>query len=139
MSAFAGYQQWIPNRFRVPPYLPHDWTPWDKEAFHQWLVRGRPEIVICSDHRKMNGRLKEAGCRIPQDVGMVTLDVDAMAIPCAGMDQNSELVGAAAVDTVVGQLHRNERGIPATSQTITVEGRWVDGPTVRARNRAAGT
>jgi LacI family transcriptional regulator len=36
------------------------------------------------------------------------------------------LVAASAVDLVVAQLHRNERGAPAHPTTLLLEGEWKD-------------
>jgi hypothetical protein len=51
----------------------------------------------------------------------------------AGIDQKSDLVGAAAVDLVVDQLHRNERGVPALQKLVLIEGVWVEGATAVGR------
>ncbi len=53
------------------------------------------------------------------------LDLTAAAPGCAGIDQNGERVGAAAVDLVVEQLHANEFGLPQNPKTVLIEGRWV--------------
>ena len=49
----------------------------------------------------------------------------------SGIDQDVEAVGAGAVEQVVAQLHRNERGVPAKRQTILIPGVWRDGETAR--------
>ena len=49
----------------------------------------------------------------------------------SGIDENVRAVGAMAVDTVVGMIHRNETGIPATPWRILAEGTWFQGETVR--------
>jgi LacI family transcriptional regulator len=51
----------------------------------------------------------------------------------AGIDQNANLVGEAAVDLLIGQLQRNERGLPDYPKTTLVGGTWVDGASVRPR------
>jgi LacI family transcriptional regulator len=81
--------------------------------------------------------LRRLGKQIPRDVGfaMVNWGPDR---DCAGVDQNNRAVGAAAVDLVVGQLYRNECGIPEVAKVVQVESRWVDGPTVRKVSAEAG-
>ena len=54
----------------------------------------------------------------------------------AGLDVRLELQGSVAVENLVAQIHRNERGLPADPRTIMVTGRWVDGPTLRKAPRA---
>lgn len=43
-----------------------------------------------------------------------------------GMDQKNEAIGAALVDLVVGQLNRNERGLPDDPKTVLIKGQWRD-------------
>ena len=42
-----------------------------------------------------------------------------------------DAVGAAAVDLLVAQIHRNERGLPANPYTVQVQGVWRPGNSVR--------
>jgi hypothetical protein len=41
------------------------------------------------------------------------------------------------VDMVVGQLHRNEFGVPPFQKCMFISGTWVNGPTVRSQNSPA--
>ncbi|MEO6001548.1 MAG: LacI family DNA-binding transcriptional regulator [Opitutus sp.] len=43
-----------------------------------------------------------------------------------GIDNDYARIAANAVDLVIGQLHRNERGIPADPKLLHFNGRWVD-------------
>ena len=49
----------------------------------------------------------------------------------AAIDQASREVGAAAVDIILGQINRHERGAPAIPKTVLIPGRWIEGRTVR--------
>jgi LacI family transcriptional regulator len=49
----------------------------------------------------------------------------------AGLDQLPDQIGATAVDLVIGQLQRGERGVPALACTTMVEGIWRPGESVR--------
>lgn len=51
---------------------------------------------------------------------MVTLATPTPDLP--GMDMCEGLVATSAVDLVVAQLHRNERGVPAHPTTLLLEG-----------------
>jgi LacI family transcriptional regulator len=129
VSAFAGRQALRASTIQPPPYLAQDWAAEKRERFPAWLQKCRVDAVICSEPGPIE-LLARAGYRIPGQIGLAHLAVECAGMPCAGIDQNSELVGAAAVDVVVGQLHRNERGIATPSRAVMVEGRWLDGPTV---------
>lgn len=76
--------------------------------------------------------LAEAGRRVPAEVGFLNLNVTESTRPCAGLDLEPRRLGAAAVEAVVAMLHRQECGVPAYPQTITLEASWVEGPTLRA-------
>lgn len=47
-------------------------------------------------------------------------------VMCAGIDQMPERVAAAAIDIIMGQLTRNERGLPLNPRTLLVPGEWRD-------------
>jgi hypothetical protein len=46
------------------------------------------------------------------------------------MRQNHADVGASAVEMVVAQIHRGERGIPTVPKLILTDGTWVPGPSI---------
>jgi hypothetical protein len=41
--------------------------------------------------------------------------------------------GAAAVDLVIEQLHRNEFGLPSDPKLMLIASKWMDGKTVRRK------
>jgi LacI family transcriptional regulator len=51
--------------------------------------------------------------------------------PCAGLDLQPRALGSRGVELLIGQLQRNERGIPDWPSTTTIPAQWVDGPTLR--------
>lgn len=127
------YQQQIPEVDRVP-VLAAD-GPFGRH-FAAWFSEHRPDVIL-SQERQVTRVLDTLGLRVPEDVGFAHLALDDREISqCAGMHQNSELVGAAAVDLVDAQLRRNERGVPSVPKTVLVPGRWISGPTVRAEEDA---
>jgi LacI family transcriptional regulator len=98
----------------------------------RWLNEVRPDVVI-STHIEARDSLTSLGLRIPEDIGFAHLGREPADRTMAGMDQRLEHVAAAAVDMVIAQLTRNERGLPKTPKTLTISGVWLDGPSVRAR------
>jgi hypothetical protein len=69
---------------------------------------------------------------VPRDCGFADLDInDQVDGDCSGIRQNYAQVAAAAIDLVVGQIQRNERGLPEFPKVVLVEGSWVDGTTTR--------
>lgn len=103
-----------------------------KDEFRKWFLKWKPDAVITLvGEQKL--WLEDMGCRIPEDVGLACL-----ALPegsgFSGIDENNTVVGAAAVELVAAQIARNEFGLPDQAKTTMIEGRWVDGTTLRSRN-----
>lgn len=129
------FQHRLPAAERVHPLFA---KKWDREVFLHWLRRARPDAVVTGSYR-VGGKLvsdwlTEAGFRVPEDIGFALLDWSPEVGPVAGIDQCFENVGSAAVDLLVAQLHRNERGIPDRQKVVMVEGSWRDGNTVRRKS-----
>ena len=109
-----------------PPYL----VAVPRQAdFDRWFERNRPDAVISVDRLGLR-LLKGRGTKIPDQVGYASLDLDG-DLPefseVSGIDQNSRLVGAAAVDLVVAAIQRGQKGIPAHPVRTMVEGSWKKG------------
>lgn len=84
-----------------------------------WLAKVKPDAVVLSDTGGCL-KLKAAGW-----TGLVfTLDWRSSAGP-AGVDQGYEVIAGHAVDLVVAQLQRNERGLPDPPRALLFPGRWV--------------
>jgi len=119
---------------RVPP--PLIMAAPSQPAFDKWFDHYRPDVIVSVDGVGLRF-LKKRGMAIPGEVGYASLDIDGDAgesIPISGIDQNSLRVGAAAVDLLVGAIHRHHRGLPAHPVRIEIEGIWTAGKsTVRQR------
>lgn len=51
----------------------------------------------------------------------------------SGIDQNLPLIGATAIDLLVGSLYRNEPGLSQRPALSMIEGVWVGGVTTPGR------
>ncbi len=112
---------------RVPPW---DFSA-DREAdFQSWLKTYQPDALVCT-HPEVREWIGRAGLRCPEDIGLLHLDVTPELEGWSGMDQNNATVGAFAIDLVIGQLHRNESGIPQRPKCMMTESIWVPGRTLR--------
>lgn len=98
--------------------------------FLAWQREHEPDLVIGHVDRAVVW-LRKAGRRVPQDIGFFNLNWNERSRPCAGLDLRPELHGVVAVETLAAQIQRNERGIPGDPRTVSISGRWVDGPTLR--------
>jgi len=129
-GAFMSYHQLIPSEERVPPLLVDALEP---EAFLAWFDEHKPDVVV-GHHPIVIDWLARRKLSVPKHVGFFNLNTTQEPHPSAGLDLRPHQLGAAAVESVVAQIQRSERGIPTHPKTITIEGAWVDGPTVRNKN-----
>lgn len=97
-------------------------------ALDLWLRRDRPEVVVTTEPQVGPWLRRKKGSD-GQRPGFAHLDLTADLPDCSGIDQNGGMVGAAAVDLVIEQLHGNNFGLPENPKTVLIEGRWVPGRT----------
>ncbi len=100
-----------------------------EESFKSWLNQYRPDVILTLNSQIL-GWVESMGLKVPEDIGVVHLDKDA-GMAWAGMQQNNRDLGRAAVDMLIGQLHRNEYGIPPFQKGLLITSTWSPGPTVR--------
>lgn len=129
LAGYQTFQALTEPRHRIPHLITPDWT---KARFLQWHKRWRPEAVITIGSDVVRW-LREAGIRVPDDVSCASLYWQKKRDYLSGYYQNHERMGAAAVDLVVEQLNRNERGLPPSEKTILIQAEWKEGSTVRPR------
>ena len=53
--------------------------------------------------------------------------IEATRKESLGIDTRPAKMGAAAVELVVAQIHRNERGSPPIPHTLLLDGVWCEG------------
>lgn len=106
-----------------------------------WVSRHRLDAVIAGDHRFVIARLREAGLRVPRDIGVATVVGQAAGVrePVAGPADMSREIGAAAVDVVHGALMTGRWGAPERRRVLLLESSWSPGTTVRAKAPGSGT
>jgi LacI family transcriptional regulator len=129
-GAMLTAQQGLPPARRVPAFRQIERAKTDRKPFVAWFNRHQPDVLL-SLYNVVFPWLKELGRRVPQDVGVIQLEWRESHPEVAGMSQHNDAVGEAAVDMVVGQIHRNESGIPAYPRATLIGASWVDGSSVR--------
>lgn len=130
VGRFLSYQRSLPGRERVPLHEPAGTPAETSAALGAWLERHQPDAIIYTDKRVLPV-LKALRKRVPQDVGLVHLNLGPDVPGWAGVNQQIEAMGSAAVDLVTAQLQRNEKGRPALPKFILMPGRWQDGETLK--------
>ncbi len=126
-AAFHAFFRFASPADEIPTWVAPRVTEAD---FVTWFQAHRPDVVV-GHVQEIVGWLGALGLRVPADVGFFNLNLTERIAPCAGLDLAPRRLGAIAVESVVAMLHRQERGVPAYPQSITLEATWVDGPTLR--------
>jgi DNA-binding LacI/PurR family transcriptional regulator len=131
-AGMATGQRLLPPEDRVEGFFEVDAARADPRLFHAWLERSRPDALLTL-YARVRTWLEEAGRRVPRDIGLIQLERRPDTLDWAGMDQHNDIVGEAAVDLLVAQLHRHEPGVPEFPRATLIGASWVDGATVRAQ------
>jgi LacI family transcriptional regulator len=133
----AGYLWSIqleePSVPRLPPLLLPDPAPEEKQQrlIADWLDETKPDAII-SDFPKMSQMLENAGHRVPDDIGLVSLNTLDTPFD-AGIYQNPEEIGRVAILLILSIINDNDRGFPRLPRQILVPGEWVDGTSLPSR------
>ncbi|RRJ97374.1 LacI family transcriptional regulator [Opitutaceae bacterium TAV4] len=154
-GGFLSFHPYLPARRRLPVFLWHytqnrpqtrththageeGWEDWEGSGeqptgFGNWFARHRPDAIISLQPLMIRAWLTSLATRVPDDVALVSLNLQSNQSGFSGIDQNNALLGAAAVELVVEQIHHNEHGVPARAKTVMIMGDWVDGKTTCTR------
>ena len=132
----AGYlraQQVLPANRRLP-LLSYEGEPLDlhRDVLAHWMEKARPDAII-TDNSHVPSLLEELNYRIPEDIGIATMSIHDTPID-AGIDQNPEEIGRAAVRTLDSLLNDHHFGIPKPRNLILGDCRWVEGSMLPDRN-----
>jgi LacI family transcriptional regulator len=130
-GAMLTAQQTLAAANRVAPFRDLPAARSDPALFHRWLKREKPDVLLTL-YTVVRRWVESAGLSVPGDIGLIQMEKRPDSAEWAGMDQHNDLVGEAAVDMVVSQIHRNERGPDNPPRATLIEPSWVFGNTVRA-------
>ena len=126
-AAFRAHQSTHGTGELIPPLITSEYPQFQTE-FAPWFRAHRPDVVL-SHFPETREWMKTCAPAAPP--GFVLLNILDKTYPCAALDLQPRILGARAVELVVGQILRNEFGVPAWPSRTTVQARWVEGPTVR--------
>ncbi len=129
LGTYLAEQSLLPPAERVAPLMDNQIT---KAMLGRWLKAQKLDCVMLTAYPlEMAAWIRELGYRVPEDLGICLGQLYGKTEGFAGIDNQADLLGEAAASFAVSLLQQNERGLPAYPRTISVEGRWVERPTVR--------
>ena len=128
-------QMEIPADLRLPPLLlkeqDHDAN---QDALRSWVRDHKPDAILTENPNlpKMLAKLKPGMVR---GLGLAAMTVLDCPID-AGINQNPQEIGRVAVLMLQSLINDNDRGIPAVSRQVLIEGAWVNGSSLPAKKPA---
>ena len=96
----------------------------DGEVIRQWISEYRPDVVLYASSPGSVRELVPSGIDFPHPF-IYWINHDR-SLPVPGILQPESELGKVALDLVVGQIHRNEVGIPSTPNLTLIPYQWVD-------------
>lgn len=110
------------------PWL--DFDQIDPRGLMAWKETHGIDLIVCT-RAEVRAWLEAEGLHIPADIGLIHLDWFPELADWAGFNQNNRVVGAAAADIVINQIHRNEVGYVEYPKLVLIESDWVPGDSVQ--------
>src|SRR5258708_2961637 len=130
-AAFLAYHP-APSRARTALKKMVDLDP---KVLGTWLRKCRPDVLIVTK-QVFIAPLKKTLGRARNDMGFAVISLEESITTVSGVNPGHDMIAANAVDLVLGQLSRNETGIPGEPKELLFDGHWVEGNTLRPRQRA---
>lgn len=119
LGAFLSEQAGWPRAGRVPPLL---LAPGDVAGLANWCGRWKPDVVLLAERD-----IEEAMTRTRVRPAVAWLRrTESIAKGTFAIDTRPDKMGAAAVELVVAQIHRNERGSPQIPHAVLLDGVWSE-------------
>jgi DNA-binding LacI/PurR family transcriptional regulator len=114
------------------------------DELRTWFEAQKPDVIVAHNTRHCQLIARILGLRIPGRIGFAA-NYTTAGSEIAGIDELPMEVGASAASQIATLIQRGEKGIPSTSLSTMILGRWVEGKSCRGlrrrilkTNRAAG-
>jgi LacI family transcriptional regulator len=93
--------------------------------FEQWVHEWQPDAILVAE-QAIAEWITTIGAHDGPRPAVAWLVLEHGATNAWGMDYQAEKIGAAAVDMVVAQIQRNERGSPSQPHTLLLDSVWAE-------------
>ena len=133
-EAFLGLQERGLRKPQVPILRAEEW---DEDQFQTWFARHKPDVLVLHEHTpylvNLEAYLRRRRIDVPRSVGMALLDLNPDHDRYAGICQDFPLMGATAVEMLIGRVLLRDFGEPEYPKSEMVVGHWNEGRTLRSR------
>lgn len=127
LGAFLAEQKLMPASCSVAPLLVNEVT---EERLISWVEHECPDAIVVMEPEMVDW-VRSAGWKVPDDLGVSLFSVEDEESGFSGIHEQSDILGAAAVDFVVSMIVSGERGVPRFPRYSMIDARWVEGSTTR--------
>lgn len=125
-GCFLIEQESAPKKDRVPPLVVDGFSePGGAAQLVRWFDRHQPDGMLLYDTEVIKILQRHTGAELSH-IRFAELNLTSALSGLSGIDTRHSLIGAAAVDLVVSQLHRSERGRPRAPLELLIKGVWQD-------------
>ena len=128
LAPFAWYQQELRTLWRVPLFESDSGS---RRTFDRWRKRHQPEAVVVATREPFVNWLTDGSMSVPEDLGVVCTSRTIAPSDYCCIDHQPRRIGAAAVDLLVGQVHRGDFGLSANPKTVFTDVAWSEGRSLR--------
>jgi len=126
-AALLALRERWPDRFASRPlFHPEEW---DRGELIGWVKDERCDVVV-SDELQLFAWLREAGLRVPDDVGFACPAFEEPG-DVSGVLFDARAIGAHAVLQTHNLLTTGRARAPSPHQSLVIEGTWHEGTTLR--------
>lgn len=136
----AGYrsgQLQIPKARQLEPFFRVVEARKDLSLFRRWMDKERPDVLFTLYHEVANW-LRQMEVSVPSEVALIQYEWRRDHADWAGMNQHNEISGEAAVDMLLGMIHRGEKGVPPYPRSTMIGPSWVEGKTAPGVSASLG-
>ncbi len=132
LAAYLDSQFRLPaNQRLIPLIFPGEW---DNTMLQTWFETERPDAIISIGCEMISRWATAQGISVPGELGLAALPSHPELTDFSGIIHNYHTVCAAAYDLLLGQLRRNERGLPEAPKTVLLPGPFLDNGSLPQRH-----
>lgn len=129
----AGYrcaQECVPASRRLRPFLEVAEARENPQRFAAWFRKEKPDVIFTL-YNVVRDWVRDLNLKVPEDLGLIQLEWREKEPEWAGMHQHNDISGEAAVDMLIGMIHRGESSRRDFPRATLISPTWMNGSTVK--------
>ena len=100
------------------------------DLFAQWMNKEKPDVIFTL-YNVVKHWLIDLGYALPDDIGLIQYEWRTSHPDWAGMNQHNDITGEAAIDMLIGMIHRGESSISDFPRATLIGPTWMNGSTIK--------